>query len=150
MFLESHSASEYWLTRRITAKSLRIELSIAGQHCLISEISQYFKVKLIESSNKPKSDGTPSTSYKITVSQLSPNSVSPFSRVCAALRNSTNFLPPTIKQIRLEMAKQFYVLTRPLFCANSKVANEECISWLLAWLIWPIANKNRIFRLNKK
>lgn len=147
-FLESSNASEYWLNRRITARSLRIELSIAGDHSVICEISRYFKTGLIKSSNRPKNDGTPSTSYKITVSQSNLNVVSPFTKLCAALR--THFLPPTIKQIRLNMAKQFNVLKRPFFNTSSQIVNEQCVNWLLAWLIWPIAHKKRMFELNKK
>jgi hypothetical protein len=48
-FLESSNASEYWLNRRITARSLRIEISLVGEHNIISNISQCMGLSLLKS-----------------------------------------------------------------------------------------------------
>lgn len=100
-FFESLNASEYWLNRHITAKSLRIELSITGEHCLINEISKSFKVSLIKSTNKPKSDGTPSISYKLMANQSNPNINSYFTIIYSTITSNTHFVPLTVKSSKL-------------------------------------------------
>ena len=46
-FLESSNASQYWLNRHITARSLRIEISLVGEHNIISNISQFLGLSLL-------------------------------------------------------------------------------------------------------
>jgi len=151
ILLQSNSATEYWLSRRMTAKSLRIEISIAGEQHLMTLLSKCLGVNCSKSRNKPKADGNPSISYKITVSQSSTKQTSNFTNLCIILTQDCSFLPFTIKHIRLNMLKSFGCLTRPFFFSNhDKVVHEECINWLLTWLLWPIANKEQLYVLSTK
>jgi hypothetical protein len=149
--LQSNSATEYWLSRRMTAKSLRIEISIAGEQHLMTLLSKCLGVNCSKSRNKPKDDGSPSISYKIAVSQSSANQTSKFANFCTTLTQDCSFLPFSIKHIRLNMLKSFDYLIRPFFFSNhDKVVHEQCIDWLLTWLLWPIANKEQLYALSTK
>jgi hypothetical protein len=149
--LQSNSATEYWLSQRMTAKSLRIEISIAGEQHLMTLLSKCLGANCSTSRNKPKADGSPSISYKIAVSQSSVNQTSNFTNLCTTLTQGCAFLPFSIKHIRLNMQKSFDCLTRPFFFSNhDKVVHEQCIDWLLTWLLWPIANKEQLYALSTK
>lgn len=147
--LISNTADQYWLSRHITAKSLRIEISITGEQYLINEISQCLRMNTLKSPNKPKQDGNESISFKIRTSvsnNFNQNSV--FLLLYYTINSKhLEYLPPTIKHIRLHMAKGFDTLDRPLLCTSSNViVHEQCVNWLLAWLIWPIAHKERMYK----
>lgn len=148
-FLESSSASQYWLSRHTTAKLLRIEISIVGELYTISEIRQSLGLTLLKDGNK-KQNRTVSTGFRLMANQPNPNMNSNFTTIYSTITNNIDFLPLTVKSIRLKMVESFSCLNRPFFYKHSKFVHEECINGLLVWLIWPIAHKNMLYEKHKK
>lgn len=96
-------------------------------------------------------DGSESVCFRIMASFSNKLNFSPLFYKLYNVINYTNlnFLPPTIKQIRLSMIERFEAIPRPLFfCTSSKIVHEQCVNWLLVWSIWAIAQKNKLFNLH--
>lgn len=144
--LTTINSDEHWLSNRITANSLRIYLCISGQAQLMQLIKPAY-LTLTTSTNKPKQDGSPSITCNIKVSCSGPlaNNVD----FASFLKCLTHFnLPvPSVKQLRLQLTQEFFDLQRPLMTQNN-VVHSSCVNLLLAWLIFPIAHKERFFKLS--
>jgi hypothetical protein len=142
--LEYSSPSEYWLSQRMTAKSLRLVLGITGAKDLINSIGQELQLSLQQSLNKPKQDGNESRSYRLGVSLTNPTKFhnSNFEKLFDIIKDYGPV--PTVKKVRLCLILEYLKLPRPFITQNSQIQiHPDFITYLLVWSIWPIAHKKR-------
>ena len=92
-------------------------MNIAGHKDLISQLAECLNSNVSRSPNKPKLDGSESVSFRIMASFNNKLNLSPLFYKLYNVINYTNlnFLPPTIKQIRLSMIERFEAIPRPFF-----------------------------------